>query len=247
MKLLVLGHSDSDGTRLANREDAWPYLVARRVEEETGREVEVVHRLLFAGPTAAGYVKKQVEAERPDVVVLATSTYGVVVQLVSNRLNEAFGPRAARIAARAERLAVDATYRLGPVASRPVVAARRLARRVIGTRPALSFEGMLESYADCMSVLARAEDVETIILGGAGYTLQHQRMNPRLNELQDRSTDEFRRMAERHRFGFVSHEALLGGRERKERFYQQDGVHTGEESNRLVAEAIREMVLARLG
>lgn len=232
---------------MADREDAWPYVVARLVKDETGREVEVVHKLLFAGPTAAGYVQRQLDAERPEVVVLATSTYGVVVQLVSNRLNEAFGPRAARIAARAERLAVDATYRLGPVASRPVVGARRLARRLIGTRPALDFEGMIQSYADCMAVLARAEDVETIILGGAGYTLQHQRMNPRLNELQDRSTEEFRRMAERHRFGFVSHEALLGGRSRKEPYYLRDGVHTGVESNRLVADAIGEMVLERLG
>jgi len=245
MKLLVLGHSDSDGTRLPNRDDAWPYVVADRFRGATGRDMEVVHKLLFAGPSAAAYVQKQLDAEHPDAVVLATSTYGVVVQLVSNRVNERFGPRAARLAARGERLAQRATYRLGPTGSKPLVSARRLTRRVIGTSPALSFQGLIESYADCMSVLARAEDVETIILGGAGYTRQHQQMNPRLNELQDRAAEEFRRMAERHHFGFVLHEELLGGREHKEGYYQPDGVHTTEASNRLVADAILPLFLER--
>jgi hypothetical protein len=246
MKLLVLGHSDSEGTRLPNRYDAWPYLVAERYREATNQPMDVVHKLLFAGPTAAAYVRKQLDAEQPNAVVVATSTYGVVIQLVSNRVNERFGPRAARLAARAERFAQQATYRLGPVASRPLVGARRLTRRIIGTSAALSFDGMIQSYEDCFAVLARAEDVETVILGGAGYTLQHARMNPRLNELQDRSTEEFRRMAGHHHFGFLSHEALLGGRQHKEPYYHPDGVHTGEESNRIVADALAPLLLQRL-
>lgn len=238
MKLLVFGNSDTDGSRLANRDDAWPYLVARRLKETTGQDVEVVHRLLFAGPTAAAYVQKQLDAVRPDVVVLATSTYGVVLQLVSNRVNELFGPRAARVAARAEQFAADATYRLGPVASRPLVGVRKVARRLIGTRPALSLQGMLESYGECMAVLARAEDVHTIVLSGPGYTMHHARLNPKMLELQANATVELRRMAERHHFAWESHEALMGGVGVKDRYFLADGVHTGVEAHRVVAEAL---------
>ncbi len=246
MKLMVLGNSDTDGSRLERRDDAWPYLIAEQVREATGQEVEVAHKLLFAGPTAAGYVQRQLDAEHPDVVVLATSTYGVVLQLVSNRVNEKFGPRAARVAARAEQLAAEATYRLGPVGSRPLIGLRKLARRLIGTRPALSMEGMLESYAECMSVLARAENVETIVLSGPGYTMQHAALNPKMLELQAKATVELKRSAERHHFAWESHEALMGGVGAKDRYFLADGVHTGVEAHRVVAEAIGPLVVERV-
>lgn len=246
VKLLVLGHSDSDGTRLSSYRDAWPYLVQNDLERSLGREVQVVHRLLFAGPSAAAFVERQVAAEAPDAAILCPSTYGVVVQLVSNRINEAFGPRYARMAARAERTAVRTTYRLGPVASKPLVVARAAARRLIGTRPALTFEAMLQSYADCMAVLAKSENLQTVVLGGAGYTRQHQRLNPLLLDLQAAATREFKRLAEHHHFDWLVHEVIMGGIEAKERFYFADGVHTNEESQRLVADAVTPLVLAAL-
>ncbi|MGB4863906.1 MAG: hypothetical protein WBO97_15745, partial [Tepidiformaceae bacterium] len=98
----MLGHSDSDGSRLLNPRDGWPWQL-QGLLADAGVDAAVVHRMLFAGSSAAGYVQAQVERERPDVVVLATSTYGVAVRLVSNRVSEVLGSRAGAAAGNVER------------------------------------------------------------------------------------------------------------------------------------------------
>ena len=105
---------------------------------EAGVETEVVHRLLFAGPSAASFVERQLEKERPDFVVIALSTYGVVVQLVSNRLRERFGQPVASAAERFERFVSRHPARHGSNQERALTAIRRGGRRLIGTRPSLT-------------------------------------------------------------------------------------------------------------
>jgi len=245
MKILVFGHSDSDGSRLTNQADAWPWLLQRDVSAATGSPVQLVHRLLFAGPSAARFVERQLESERPDVVVLATSTYSLVVQLVSNRIRERFGAGPANLVGAAERFVDRSAGHLGPTTSRPLLAARQIARRTLGTAPAISLESLLESYDQCLRALARAENVQTIVLGGVGYDVKHQRLNPSLNATQDQANLVFERMTREHRMDFLIHEQILGGRLAKERYYFADGVHTDERANRLAADAMLPLILAR--
>ncbi|MBK9546645.1 MAG: hypothetical protein IPO51_12540 [Dehalococcoidia bacterium] len=213
---------------------------------EAGVETEVVHRLLFAGPSAASFVERQLEKERPDFVVIALSTYGVVVQLVSNRLRERFGQPVASAAERFERFVSRHPARHGSNQERALTAIRRGGRRLIGTRPSLTLSGLLESYTDCFSVLARAENVHTIVLGGASYTRQLAHLNPRLYETQAEVGRTLRAAALERHFDWILHEDLLGSGETRLGFFQPDGVHTDERSQRLVAEALLPVVLAKV-
>ncbi len=47
--MLVLGHSDSDGSRLANAADSWPRLVVSGMPEAAGLSIELTHRILYPG------------------------------------------------------------------------------------------------------------------------------------------------------------------------------------------------------
>jgi lysophospholipase L1-like esterase len=246
MKVLVLGHSDSDGSKLANPADGWPYVLQRRIAEESGIEIEIVHRLLFAGPTAVQYMERQLDEESPDIVVVGTSGYGVVVQLASNRIRERFGPRAANVAVAAEVRVAELSKRLGPRGKRTLTEVRRAGRKLIGTRPAFSFEALVECYEECLDRLAQREQMHTIVFGGLGYGRELQRLNPRLNELQDGLHERLRAAALKHHFDWVVHEEILGGREAKLAYMQKDGVHSNEEAQRMAAAVVTPLVMARL-
>ncbi len=245
MKLLVLGHSDSDGSRFSNREDGWPWVLQEHIRAETGIDYEVVHRLYFAGPGAVDYLERQVAREQPDVVILALSSYSLVVQLVSNRVREKFGDRAANLVTAGENHVASVSGRLGPRGKRLLVAARRAGRGLVGTRPAMSFEAFAGAYGESFRALARHEDIQTLVLGGLGYARELERLNPALNDLQSGFYARMRDLAEEHHFDWVTHEAILGGREAKLPFFLPDGVHSNEASHRLVAEALAPLVLAR--
>ena len=237
VKLLVLGHSDTDGTHLADPADGWPWVIERMLRD-SGTACEVVHRHLFAGPTAPGYVDRVVEQERPDVVAMATSTHAVIVHLVSNRFRERWGERPARAAARVEQFVGRHS---GPAGSRRAAATsvfRRIGRRIAGTGPAITPAALTESYDGCMRALARHEDIRTIVLGGAGFTGDIPQFNPGSEAAQRRMQVQLRELALRHRFDWLDHEELLGGPLKKLTFFHADGMHTDKHSQRCVAEAI---------
>jgi hypothetical protein len=242
VKILVLGHSDSEGIRLARREDAWPWLIVAMLHEN-GIQAEVTHRNLYPGPTAAAFVQRLMEREAPDIVVVCTTTHGVVVQLVSNRMRARWGERAGRLAERAERAVARRANQVAPHGSRAITAFRRAGRKILGTQPALSAEGLVQSYEDVMMTLARFEDTKTIIGGGIGYIGEIRALNPGIDTLQARFQRRFREAAERHRFDWLSHEEVLGGPGAKDQYYYPDGIHTDERSHRLFAEALLPLIV----
>lgn len=246
MKVLILGHSDSDGSMLANPADGWPYVMQRRIAAERGVDVQIVHRLLFAGPTAVRYMEGQLDQEAPDVVIVCTSGYGVVVQLASNRIRDALGPRAANVAVAAEVRVADLSKRLGARGKAAFTEVRRAGRMLIGTRPAFSFEALVQCYEECLDRLAQREQMHSIVFGGLGYGRELQRLNPRLNELQDDLHAHLRAAAMNHHFDWVVHEEILGGRQAKLPYMQRDGVHSNEEAQRMAAAVVTPLVMARL-
>lgn len=244
MKLAFFGHSDSAGTRLANPEDACPRVIERLLATH-GIDCEVRHRLLFAGPTAAAFLEREVAAEEPDVVVIATSTYGALIKMVSKRMRQRFGERAGDLAARTERFV---SRHPGPPGSKRATAfaeARRVGRRLIGTTGDFSEDALADCYADCFLAVARREDVHGIVVGGAAYTDAVWRLNPGAEQAQARMDTRFAASARDHRLDWISHQALLGGPAHKLPYYEPDGVHTDARSHRLLAEAIVAAVLAR--
>lgn len=246
MKLLVLGHSDSDGSRLANPADGWTWLVQRRIRDDHGVELDVVHRQFFIGPTAVSFLERQLEREQPDIVILGTSLYSVIVQLASNRVRERFGERAAKMLNRQEVRVAGWSKRLGPKGKARLLLVRRLVRGAIGTRPAMSYEEAVSTYEECFRVLARREAMHTIIFGGLGYGKEIQRLNPELNAQQDGFHLRLKRLADEYHFDWVTHEGILGGREAKLQYMQPDGVHSNEEGQRLAAEALIPLVVAQV-
>lgn len=246
MKVLVFGHSNSDGTMLANPNDGWPWLL-RGLLTEAGVECELVHRKLFAGPNAAAILQRTVEREQPDIVIVATSTFGVVVRLISNRVRERWGERAGRLVERME----QNNWRRRRNRNRVTVAVfrpvRRAVRRVIGVSAAHSVERLASWYEDCFRTLAQFEDVQGIILTGVGYGPAVDRLNPGWQGPQDEVYARLKAAAQKHRFPWIPHEELLGGPQEKLRYFQGDGVHTDEESHRIAAAAILPTILSQSG
>src|SRR5690606_668931 len=100
---------------------------------------------------------------------------------------------------------------IAPHGSRVITWFRRAGRRVLGTRPALSPEGLVASYEDVMVTLARREEIQTVIGGGIGYIGEIRALNPGIDALQERLQARLRQAAEHHHFDWLSHEAVLGG------------------------------------
>ena len=91
LKLLVLGHSDSDGTKLSDPGDSWPRIVERELWSNDGLAITVTHKVLFAGGNAIGFLERQLDVLRPDIVVVASSSFGATFEAVSNRIEEVLG------------------------------------------------------------------------------------------------------------------------------------------------------------
>jgi len=241
--MLVLGHSDSDGSQLADAQDSWPQVVVRGLPELS---IELSHRTLFPGRSATRFIEKELAATTPDIVIVAVSSFSAAFEFVSNRLRDVVGGRAASVAIRLEHLAGDLSVSHQRV-HQATIAPRRVARRLLGARSTSTVEATLSSYQGVIQRLAREENAQTIVLGGKGYTRYHETMNPKMRAIRDLVEAEIGRMAEAHHFDWVFHEALLGGPDAKHQFFLPDGVHCNERSHRLVADAIIPLVGSRWG
>jgi lysophospholipase L1-like esterase len=243
MKILVFGHSNSDGSMLPDANDGWPW-VLRGLLAEAGVQCEVTHKKLFAGPNAAAMLQRTVEKEQPDVVILATSTFGVVVRLMSNRIRERWGERAGRLAQRMEQHNWRQRRRRNVIVARAYRPLRRTLRRIIGVSATHSVDKLATWYEDCFRTLAQFEDVQGIIITGVGYGPAVDRLNPGWQGPQDQVYARLKPAALSHRFAWVPHEELLGGPEAKLKYFQDDGVHTDAESHQVAAAALAPVILS---
>lgn len=244
VKILVFGHSDSDGSHLADAEDAWPWLL-RRLLAEQGVEADVVHRRLFASSTAVAFVERQLDVEKPDIVIIATSTFPCLVRMVSKRVRQRFGTRAAAVAGKVERFVARHPGPRGSVRARGMFRARRAGRRLIGTAGDYTFDELVSSYQACFAAVARRERTQAIVIGGAAYTEAIWLLNPGSDVLEAACNEALRKSALSHHFDWVFHEELLGGRAGKGSFYLADGCHTLQPAHERLAAALAPLVLAQ--
>lgn len=243
VKILVFGHSDSDGSHLPDADDAWPWLL-RRLLAEQGVEAEVVHKRLFASQTAVAFVERQLDVEQPEFVIIATSTFPCLVKMVSKRVRRRFGARAGAVAGKAERFVARHPGPPGSARARGMLRVRSIGRRLIGTAGDYTFDELVSSYQACFAAVARRERTQAIVIGGAAYTDAIWRLNPGSDVLEAACNEALRRSALTHHFDWVFHEELLGGRGGKASFYMADGCHTLQPAHTLLAAALAPLVLA---
>ena len=245
MKVLVLGHSNSEGNMLPNPADGWPNLLRGLLREAGIRDAEVIHKRMYAGPSAPDMLRRQVEREQPDVVIVCTSTYGVVVRLISNQVRERWGERAGRMARKVEDYGARRRPRRKPskTAVRAFLAARKVVRKAIGVLPTHSPEALAGYYEECFRTLAQFESVQGIVLTGVGYGHAVDKLNPGWEGPQNAVYSRLKPEALKHRFTWVPHEELLGGPVEKLPHFFSDGIHTDEESHRLAAAALLPIIL----
>ncbi len=84
-------------------------------------------------------------------------------------------------------------------------------------------------------------------ISSAGFTLFHERMNPKMVAITGRFKREHRMAAKELHFDWVDFDGLLGGRGAKEPYFMPDGVHTDEHAQRLVADAMIPLIARRWG
>ncbi len=207
-----------------------------------GVEASVMHRLLFAAPSAPQFVQRELERQSPDIVVIASSTHGVLLQLASIRVREVLGQRAGSAVAKLERFVSSRGGRPGTVRGDATTRLRRVARRTLRAKSELSAAELVRTYRLCFDVLARAENVHAIVLGGAGYSPAVENESPGWGGLQGEITGRLKLAALEHHFDWLVHEELLGGPEDKLAYFHPDGIHTDERSQQMVAEALLPLI-----
>lgn len=237
--LLVLGTSDSDGSHLDRREDTWPWLLAAALAAP-GEPGPTVHKRFYAtAPGALDYLERQLEATEPDIIVLSLTLYAFSVRTVANRIRRVAGARAGAWAERQFNRFDRAT---GPTAAgmsgRPAWghalnrAAHRAARTVIGTASEASPREVLRAYTTAIERLAREEDVRVVVVGSFPFTVEIERENPRVRDVQRVFNQCIARLCRERRIGWVDPEFM---RDRDVDALYTDALHFTEAAHRRVA------------
>lgn len=244
MRIGVIGNSDTTGQKLADRRNSWPVLVQERLSEQLGQEV-IVDSWRFAPyrPNAVEFAMALVNEARPDVVVYPLATYWCAFTTVKSRVEERFGQRAGRLATRTEGAYVRRFERTGgttAAAIRPVRAtvARRLARRVLGAAPVLSYERYIDVVSQLIRELARLEDTQVLVMADHHFNETARRTMPQLEQTIARVEATIKPLVQERRLLWGSVEdALLDGGNR-DAMIMGDCVHITDEGHERMARAM---------
>lgn len=253
MRISVLGNSDTTGQKLADRGKSWPVLVQQRLSEQLRSEVTVDSwRFAPYRPNAVEYAMDLVREAQPDIVVYPLATYWCAFTTVKSRVEQRLGQRAGRLAARAEAAYVGRFERTKPDVTRGergeavrTTVARRLARRVVGAAPILSYEQYLAIVSELIRQLARLEDTQVLIMGDHHFNERARKTMPQLEATIARVEAAIRPLVDERRLLWGSVEdALLDGGDR-DSMIMGDCVHVTEAGHERMARAIVP-VLARI-
>lgn len=246
MRISVIGNSDTTGQKLADRGKSWPVLVQQRLSEELGSGVEVDSwRFAPYRPNAVDYAMDLVREAQPDIVVYPLATYWCAFTTVKSRVEQRLGQRAGRFAARAEAAYVkrfertradEAQSGRGQVVRTTV--ARRLARRVVGASPILSYERYIAIVSELIRQLARLEDTQVLVMGDHHFNERARKTMPQLEATIARVEAVIRPLVEERRLLWGSVEDALRAGEDRDSLIMGDCVHVTEEGHELLAQAM---------
>ena len=238
MRVLVLGHSDTDGSRLAGRDESLAGIIESDLPALVGEPVEVTFRRIFPnGPQAGLYVDRVLAEEEPQYVVLALGSAAFALRTVALRLRH-LGSRPRRWCEAIQQASERGAHRLG----RPGVAAytlvQRGVRKVVGTETLYTPETTIEAYRAIFLRLAREEKTEVTVIGGSHYHTRHHRLDREFPLRIIRVKDIVRQAALDHYFTWVDWEEAVRAAGDPDDYYLPDGVHRSAAGHRVLADAL---------
>lgn len=238
MRILVLGHSGSEGGQLARPEAAWRRLLRDELRARTGLEVELVHEMVFVHVAgSADRAEKLVAKHEPDVVILPLTTHAFTVQFVNTKVRRRFGTKAGDWWDRATSTLDANTRHRGTAMRKANTLARVAAYRVIGSAPTLTYAEGLECYLEILRRLARREEIDVALLGAAPHAGAPRRENRNEAAIVARFHGDVRAAAARHHYVFVDKIAAFTAAGYDSSFYP-DGIHNNERGHRAMADVL---------
>ncbi|MBK7125821.1 MAG: hypothetical protein IPH65_07910 [Dehalococcoidia bacterium] len=205
-RILIFGQSNTGGVQLADRQAAWPNLVASALPELTGQPVEITVRPFFAhAPGSEDYLERELRRREPDIVFVTLSSFSFLNPVIEPGVRERFGERMGNVyhafATRLDELTRD-RGRLAVTLNR---SGRAVARRVFGAAPVTTYEVAVEGTTKALQLLARQEDIQVVAVHGF-VKLENRRSGlPSQKEVVLlRFLDEMRTLTGRLRITFIN-------------------------------------------
>ncbi len=162
MKALILGDSDSDGSRTGGVN--WPDMVVADLSA-SGMELEFGSVRFSAIPTnSPTYAERKVRELAPDIVIVPISAWVFTIQFVEYRVERLLGKRAARLYKRWETRFEHATRKGAAQPAGMNKAGRSLIRGIIGTESQTSAAQLAANYHELFRVLARFENTQIVAM-----------------------------------------------------------------------------------
>lgn len=235
-RILIFGQSNTGGVQLADRQAAWPNLVASALPELTGQPVEITVRPFFAhAPGSEDYLERELRRREPDIVFVTLSSFSFLNPVIEPGVRERFGERMGNVyhafATRLDALTRD-RGRLAATLNR---SGRAVARRVFGAAPVTTYEVAVEGTTKALQLLARQEDIQVVAVHGF-VKLENRRSGPPSQKevVLLRFLDEMRTLTGRLRITFIN---LQEGSVPDTRFLP-DGLHVSAEAHTAIAAAV---------
>ncbi len=242
-RILVVGHSGTEGYGLDGRRQAWPGLLEDLLRDRE-LDCELVAVPLFpVGNKAISYAMGQVERHQPDIVILSLNAYPCAVSMVSARVQRKFGNRAHGAFLRLERRFERATT--GPSGSsreRVNSLGRRLTRKVLGAEPIASLDEVAGVYAGIMKRLAQSEGVQVLALQEVPFSRRLRGRTPQAAVIARELHRRLEPIIHEHRFDLVRPEGFDS--ELADTGWLADGIHLSAEGNVAYAATIASAILS---
>lgn len=238
MRVLVFGHSDTDGSMLADRAESLPRIIESELPELLGEPVEVTFRRIFPNrPAAALYVDRVLAEDEPQYVILALGSAAFALRTVALRLRH-LGSRPQRWCDAVSRHSERHARRLGPPGVAAYTVVQRGVRKIVGTETLYTPESTIEAYRAIFLRLAREEKTEVAIVGGSHYHSRHYRLDREFPFRIIGVKEIVRQVALDHYFTWVDWEAVICAAGDPDEYYLPDGVHRSAAGHRVLADAL---------
>jgi|GEM_PF-4403791 len=232
---MVIGASDTLGTYLPDpSQGTFPILARELPGRLHGEAVEVSHLRFYShAKDAARFASAQVLEQAPDVVVLAAHSMAFGTPSVGARLIHLFGWSIGRSMER-RIWAFDRKARTSRLAAAVRKPARRLAHRTVGVATYASVEDTIRDYGETISLLARIEDLQVIVLG----TFQPRRDGDTGPGIQLNAG--LAKVAAAHRLTWIDRQAIVTGLGAAA--FQPNGLYSSPLVHRAVADAVLDAI-----
>ena len=240
MKILVLGESDTSGSRTGGI--SWPGVLQERLEA-AGELVAMDHATFIpTGERAPDIAAKRVAEHQPDLVLLPVGAWAFTTTFVWLRVQRLFGERAGRWFRDMEQAVDGATYEKGSLRGRLNRFLRAAAHRLIGAEAITTRAESTGVYVETINRLAREEALELIAVPYARRRAVYN--DPRQARERQLFMDAVRATVEARHFLWLDPEEVVPGGSDAAVAIQSDDLHTTTVAAKATGELVAERYLS---